>query len=313
MQIVKKRKFGELVSDCFQFFKLYGKNYFKSYLIINGGILILLFAVIFVGYGDLFQQIFAGNVGGQAYFFEQYFENNPVIFFTILFLVLALFFLLSIINYSFPIFYLHRMSKGQYDITTGDMVQDIKQNMGRLIVFFFFSLIVFIPLFLISGGIVVLLMFLIVGFFVAMIFIPAAINIVNFTLFDFIDRKSDFFQAFQYAVKIQFSGGFWKYMGATLILYFILNTVSSVFSFLPFFILGANDFFVVRDGGSELESSLGLIGIISLVIYFLGILVTLILSNLLYINTGFMYYDARQDLHHEQALSEIDLIGKSED
>ena len=32
----KKRKFGDLISDTFTFFRKYAGNYFSNYLIING-------------------------------------------------------------------------------------------------------------------------------------------------------------------------------------------------------------------------------------------------------------------------------------
>lgn len=58
MQFYKKRDFGALVSDTLNFFKLYGKNYFKNYLTLNGGIIILLVVVIVIGFGDFFKQAF---------------------------------------------------------------------------------------------------------------------------------------------------------------------------------------------------------------------------------------------------------------
>ena len=35
-EFYKRRDFGGLISDSFAFFKIYGKNYFKNYFLING-------------------------------------------------------------------------------------------------------------------------------------------------------------------------------------------------------------------------------------------------------------------------------------
>jgi len=41
-------------------------------------------------------------------------------------------------------------------------------------------------------------------------------------------------------------------------------------------------------------------------------LLSFLLSNLLYVNAGFMYYDSRTDLHQKVELEEIDTIGINE-
>ena len=46
-QLYKKRDFSALVGDTFGFFKLEGKNYFKNYFTINGGLLLLLVVIIY--------------------------------------------------------------------------------------------------------------------------------------------------------------------------------------------------------------------------------------------------------------------------
>ncbi|WP_262483509.1 hypothetical protein [Chryseobacterium sp. P1-3] len=41
-------------------------------------------------------------------------------------------------------------------------------------------------------------------------------------------------------------------------------------------------------------------------------MLSLVLSNLMYINAGLMYYDSRTDLHQKAELAEIDTIGSNE-
>jgi hypothetical protein len=76
MQFYKKRDFGSFISDTFAFFKLYGKNYFKNFILLNGLLLILTVVVMVVGFREFFGAIFGSNMSGQSYYFEQYFQDN---------------------------------------------------------------------------------------------------------------------------------------------------------------------------------------------------------------------------------------------
>jgi hypothetical protein len=69
MQLYQERKFGNLISDTFTFFKEYGKNYFKNYFALNG-ILLLLFVIIFIFGYQFFLQLMNANVNGDTYFFR---------------------------------------------------------------------------------------------------------------------------------------------------------------------------------------------------------------------------------------------------
>lgn len=65
MEICKKRDFGELVSDTFNFFKVYGKNFFVNYLILNGSLLVLLAFLVGFGYREIISQLFVTIGGGR--------------------------------------------------------------------------------------------------------------------------------------------------------------------------------------------------------------------------------------------------------
>ena len=73
MQFYKKRDFGALISDTFNFVKLYGKNYFKNYFVINGLLLILMMVLVFFGFKNFFSLIFEGIGGGNYIYFPVYF------------------------------------------------------------------------------------------------------------------------------------------------------------------------------------------------------------------------------------------------
>ena len=111
MQFYKKRDFGALISDTFNFVKLYGKNYFKNYFVINGLLLILMAVLVFFGFKNFFSLIFEGIGGGNSASIGRYFLENIVqIIFTSLFIFLV-FILISVVNYSYPVLYLKRLTE----------------------------------------------------------------------------------------------------------------------------------------------------------------------------------------------------------
>ena len=65
----------------------------------------------------------------------------------------------------------------------------------------------------------------------------------------------------------------------------------------------------VQNGGEEMSESFG---ILIIIIYSISLLVSLVLSNIIYVNAGLMYYDSRTDLHRDQNMMEIDSIGGNE-
>lgn len=309
MQLYKKRSFGELISDTFNFFRTYGKNYFKNYLLLNGGVLIFLTLVFVIGFRDIIAQFFSGNMNNQSFYFEDYFTQNTGVFIVSSLLIFALFVLLSLINYAYPIIYLDLVGKtGRTNYTAGEFVEQLKAKAGKLFIFFVGFLFIFTPLallaFLVSG----LLAFLIIGIFILIILVPILMNIVNFTLYDYLLTDNGYFKSLKKGFNIQFSSNFWKYVGSSLIVYFLIQTISSFFSLIPAFILG---FMSVASSANDMEES-GLFIILLVVTYAIAILASLIMTNAIYVNAGFMYFDGRDDLQREVHLEEIDSIGSYE-
>ena len=111
MQFYKKRDFGELISSTFDFVKIYGLNYFKNYILLNGMILILLLVVIFIGYGEFIQQFFGSNLSNETYLFEDYFLHNQEILIIVAIISAFLFLLFSLVTYSYPILYMKRVAE----------------------------------------------------------------------------------------------------------------------------------------------------------------------------------------------------------
>ncbi|MDG4949471.1 hypothetical protein NLM59_00910 [Weeksellaceae bacterium KMM 9724] len=311
MQFYKNRDFGELISATFDFVKLYGRDYFKKYIILNGLIIILLMVVVFIGYGEFFSQMFGGNLGGEQFFFEDYFAENTSVFILVSIITFIVFVLLSMVSYSFPVLYMKRISETEAtEVSLDEMTADLKSVIPKFLIFFLGMLFIIMPIMLIVFSISMALMFILIGFLLMILLVPAVMNIINFAFFHHYHTDEGFFRSISYAMNSTIgSKSFWKYWGSLAIMYILIQVITSIFSFLPMIVLGSADFF--QPAGLADESDM-LIAIVVISIYAFSIVASLVLTNLVYINTGFMYYDSRKDLHRNIQFSEIDSLGTSE-
>lgn len=315
IQFYKKRDFGGLIADTFNFVKLYGKNYFKNYFLINGLLLILIILLMMLGLKDFFAFFLNGDTPDSSYV-EAYLQENTTLLAVIMAIMAILFILAIIINYAYPVLYIKRLAETQNkNIKVDDILADTKRNAKKLFSFALGFMFIVAPLATIIIGISYLLIFIIIGIVVLLIVTPVVMNMMNFLLFDYLNTNRGFFSSLSYSIRSQFSyqnhtdgSPFWKYWGTTIVFYIILQVITSVFTIIPFFVLGIQSG-LSETGGSSFEKSIPIVFVIA---YALSMLVSFILSNLLYICTALMYYDSRTDLHRKLDLSEIDNIGKNE-
>lgn len=299
MQIYKKRDFGALISDTFLFLKQHGKNYFKNYLVINGGLMLLLLIIAVVGF-----RYYQSNMNNANQIFEQYFDQNFGIFITICILISVVGLFVWLMNFAFTIIYLDKMGKEQRsDFTVSEIVEALKKKMGRIFIFFLFSLFILLPMMM---GVTIASILLIIGFLLIFIVYPTMVNIFNFNMFDYLVTDNGVFKSFSNALSIQFSKKFWVYMATTLVMYIIIQVIIvSVFAMVPGMML-----VVQSTVSANTSDDFSVLMIITLILYVLSMPVSIILSNAIYICTGLMYFDARTDLHREEYYKEIDEIGK---
>ncbi|SHE80339.1 DUF4013 domain-containing protein [Chryseobacterium vrystaatense] len=319
MQFYKKREFGAFISDSFQFFKLYGRNYFKNYILINGLLLILTLAVVVFGFREIFGQLVGSNVSGESYYFERYFSENAGMLIVAGILVFLLFVLLAIVNYLYPVFYMKRISEGAQKVKTDEILDDFKRNAGRIFKMCIGMLFILLPITMIVLGFSYLLLLIIIGFFLILLVYPTAFNVSAFLMYDYFNTKRGFIESLSYSIRSQFSyangnekSPYWKYWGASIIMFIIMYMVTSVFTFVPMIFMYGSILTSAPDGNFEENPFTGAMGILFFVLYGVSILASLILSNLMYINAGLMYYDSRTDLHQKVELEEIDTIGSNE-
>lgn len=319
MQFYKKRDFGTFISDSFNFFKLYGKNYFKSYILLNGLLMILMVTVFVLGYRELFSQILGSNLSGESYYFQQYFEDNLGMLIVVGILTFLLFLLLMIINYLFPVFYLKRLGQGQEKIKTDDILSDFKNNAGKIVKLCLGMMFIVTPLSFIIIGFSYVLVLIVIGIFLILLVFPTLFNVVTFLIYDYFNSNRGFFESLSYSIRSQFSypngrekSPYWKYWGSTIIVSIILYVVTSIFTFVPMMFFYGSLLTSAPDGNFEQNPFAGTAGIFFFILYGISMLVSFFLSNMLYVNSGLMYYDSRTDLHQKVELAEIDTIGNNE-
>lgn len=319
MQFYKKRDFGAFISDSFTFFKLYGKNYFKNYILLNGLLLILMVAIFIFGYRELIMQIFGSNMSGESYYLESYFEDNIGMFVVIGLITFLLFLLMMIVNYLFPVFYLKRLAEGETKIRTDDILGDFKRNAGKIGKLCLGMIFIVTPLSLILMGISYVMILIVVGIFLIVLVYPALFNVITFLMYDYFNSKRGFFESLSYSIRSQFSytngrekSPFWKYWGSTVVISIILYVITTIFTAIPmiFFMLKITT--TAPDANFEQNPFAGSLGVMMFVMYGISLLVSFFLSNMLYVNSGLMYYDSRRDFHQKIELEEIETIGINE-
>lgn len=319
MQFYKKRDFGAFISDSFSFFKLYGKNYFKNFILLNGLLMILMVVVFIFGFKELFGQVLGSNISGESYYFENYFEDNLGMFLTVGIITFVLFMILMIINYLYPVFYLKRLAAGESKIKTDDILGDFKKNFKKIIILCLGMAFIVMPLSLIVFGVSYALMIIVIGFFLMLFVGPTLFNVITFLMYDYFNSTRGFFESLSYAMRAQFSysnaregSPYWKYWGSTLIISIILYVISMIFTAIPMMMFFATLTTTAPDGNFEQNPLGGTFGMVFFILYGISLLVSFFTSNLLYVNAGLMYYDNRTDLHQKMELAEIDTIGVNE-
>lgn len=320
MQFYQKRDFGQFISDTFAFFKEHGKNYFKNYLLINGILLILMVIIFVFGYRELFSQMMGSNTSGQNYYFEAYFQENSAMLILVSTIVFVLFLAVTMVSYSYPILYLKRLTEtGNKNIKADDILSDLKNNIGRFLILFLGLFFIVTPLAMIVFGLTVVLMFILIGFFLLILLGPALMNVVNFLMFDYFNTKKGFFESLSYAVRAQFSykngrekSPFWKYWGSTIVMYFIIQVVASIFTMIPMMFIFGGIMTIPESGELQQNPMEGPMGIVFFLFYGFSLLVSFVMINVIFVNSGLQYYDSRTDLHRNVDLSEIDTIGTHE-
>ncbi|MDD3686405.1 MAG: hypothetical protein PHE56_06525 [Bacteroidales bacterium] len=301
MQLLKRRTFNDYFSDSFGFIKENGGHFFKNYFIIAS----VPMALVILFYYFYLQSVFnlEGLGRGYASSFENYFTSNPLVFVLAIIIFIFVFTVFALVQYAYTPIYMNLYLKKGTDFTFKEIMGSIfKENLGKLLGFFFFSILLAIPVYFAVGVISLILIITIVGWIIPIIVMMLWYNMA---LFAFIDGEKGLWDSFNYAWKLIFRN-FWKNVGAVTIFTVIIAFISFGFSMLMNIISGAATFTVGINGGSTV------LVIIMLITTAITQIVSIFLQMLIQIMNGIVYYSSVEELENKSGMTEIDKIGLGE-
>ncbi len=310
-QLYSKRNFSSLVGDTFTLFKLEGKNYFKNYFIINGGLLLVLCIIIY-----FFMQIFlksaflASSQNNSNAFLDSILTNVSLFIIFGLAMILLIMFA-SLINYLYPVAYL-KLVEEKKQRTLHNLTSLIKSKIGKTIQFYFLSIFIIVPLLLVLLGISFALVFVIIGVPILFILLPAYTSWVSLSYYEYISTNSTYFNALKKGLKL-LKSKFWPVIGSNYVMQTIVQVVLGIVVMVPYFIGIFSIFINPEQSTQNSENVFSLLTILLTVIMIISILFSYTLQNIILINQGIIYYSIIEEQENISAKNNIDLIGQNEE
>ncbi len=301
-QLYKKRDFSAYIGDTIQFFKQFWKNYFQNYVVINGVLLLVFVSLYFLLFKDLFSNMYDPNA---IKTWMTYNNSGSFMLSIIVLMIIGIAF--SVFTTAFPMVYFNLLNTtGRDAFTASEMLNGIKAYAGRMILFGIISFFVMIPIVFIFFAFGVALSFLIIGIPILFLGLPTVLIWSMQSLYVYLEEETGYFQALSKGWKITFQK-YWHLVGSTIAVYFCITILSSVFSMVPAFMMMGS---IITSGGTPKPQTMTPL---MMAFYLVGLIVTFICYNFIYVQQGLIYYSAQENTEHYQAYSDIDNIGKDEE
>ena len=312
-ELYKKRDLSANFSDTTSFFKSFGKHYFKNYLVINGIFLMVLVVLIYFISKVYMELLFSGisNAQNNPNYLMAYFNNNISLIigsFAITFLLIVI---LSMLNISFPVIYLRLLEKTNSDnFSIQEIMNGLKANIGKMIVFFLGSIFIILPLAIIIFGLLFLLCFILIGIPLLFIAGPAFISWITLSYYEYILKDVGYFKSLANGfglVKQQF----WTTVGTTFLMLMLVQIIQGFITMIPY-VISMIWMFVstknLQETGSQTDT-FSTMGILLAVIMVFSVLLSYIFNNFILVNQGLIYYSLQEEKENNSTKSQIDLIG----
>jgi len=200
MQLYKSRDFSAFFQDTFAFLKQNGKHYFKHYFIVNGIFLLILMVLGYFFtkfYSDLlFGRILQNNPNAM----DEYMNDNFGLFIFLVFVFLTVGLVAGLISYAYTAIYLKLYTENDgSNFETKAIIDNYKTNLRKLFVFLLCSLLIGIPILLISGIAMFVLAITIIGFLLLLLVIGVVSLFYKMTVMEYLDHKKVIWYCFRYA------------------------------------------------------------------------------------------------------------------
>jgi len=312
--LFKIRDFGILFNETFSFFKFKGKNFFANYFK-SLALLFVLMVVILYFFANFFFGSFYQNLGlmnSDNNYLESYYADHIGLILLLSGVFFILLFLVGSIQFAYPVLYLKLLENdSEKKPTFGEMKKELKENIGRALLFMFISIFFFGFFGMLILGLCILLIFVIIGIPLLFIVGPYFTALFYIMFYQYMIKKQGYLEAFSYAFKTV-NSNFWPIIGSVLCILFIVQMINYVITMIPYGIMMVL-LFTNGTMNDSVPDNLGVLTIILALTYCLAIIVSMLLNNVIIISCGLIYYSEREKLESRSTKNEIDLIGRLDD
>lgn len=309
MQLYQSRGFSEFFQDTFALLKLIGTHFFKHYLIINGFFLVVMMVLMYFFTQFYTNVLFNGIIGNNPTIIDNYINDNFGLFviMAMVFFVFAL--IAGIMSFSYVPLYLKLYAERDgKNFGTSELIAAYKTNAPKIGTFLFCGFLIGIPLILLMGIGAFLLFITIIGIVLLPLLIGAFSLIYNMTLMEYIENKRGIWESFGYAWSLMVSK-FWPAVGSVGMFFIMSYIIQGLFSLIPYILGMASLFTTIEDSGNAQEALGTTMTIVMLAVFLLSFLVGSLLSLVVQVNQGVIFYSLKEDHENIQTKSVIDQIG----
>lgn len=308
-ELFKKRDFGSLIADTFEFLKSEFRSYFKHFLAINGMLMLLLLLIAYPFIDLLFSSLSVGP-DVDALFMRM---MNSVWMIPLLILAFLVYLAIAMVQFVYPSLYMRHMAHEQTPLTTKVMVNLMVSALGRLILFTMVSglamlIIMFLMVVLIIQSGVVSTAVAILLLFPAMLFLaPTFFIYLYLSLYFYMEPQASLFASFGLAWKALMAN-FWSFWGSTVVMFFIYMILHIGFSFFVQMLIALG----IGVGGVNPDFPPVVILISTVITALISMFFYMISIQLLQVNIGMMYYSQLDSDQSLNDLKAIEMIGDAE-
>lgn len=297
-QLYKKRDFSTYIGDTFQFFKQFGKDYFRNYLAINGALLLIMCFLYFLfmkqGFGNMYNPNFTNPWLGSG-------ENiGLIIGFGIIFILATIVF--AIFSTAFPMVYIKMVDTTNRDnFRSSELLEEVKKSAGRILMFGIISFFLLAPLFAIVLALCALLMIILIGIPAFFLALGTFMVWTMQSLYVYLNENTGYFEALGKGWKITFSN-YWNIIGSSIVMAICASVLGSIFSMIPAFAS-------ISAALSGVNPAAMTVSPMMLAFNVLGMLTSYIMYNAIYLHQGIVYYTSLEATAHHQTFTDIENIG----
>lgn len=313
-ELFKKRELGDYIVDTFTFFKSYGKHFFKTFFLINAGMLLVVGALVYWFLKHNFQSLVRNNLDQtEPDSLLNYFNDNDPALLGFIAISTLVILIVSLFNASYPVLYLKLIAaKNTNNFTTNDILSSFKQSIWKLFKFTIGVIFIIFPVLFITIIILFFLCFVLIGIPLLILAIPTLFTWIHLSFYIYLTQEKSFFQSLNNAYLL-LKANYWNSIGVTFIAMVIIQMVQGSITMFIYFV---GIFLVIGtalvnpnfDNQSfDAASPVLLLGIT--LIFLLILVISTIFNNMLVINQGIIYYGLQAE--NKISAIEIDLIGNN--